>query len=191
MKHTLINQGKRAGIALAAAAAFTALGIGTAQAQEFASANVSIDREGALECTFRETGLPPGGVVRYDCTAQYVGVRQQCMLKNRPVGNSQLLNFEDISGEEVENFEIPRNGQVRAGIVTPIPESPNTALICTAPSELTVTAIRWCAPTLVDLTNNITGVTVDQLFDQLVPNGSGSVPECSVLENGPFTPPGE
>jgi hypothetical protein len=183
MKHTLINQGKRAGIALAAAAAFTALGIGTAQAQEFASANVSIDREGALECTFRETGLPPGGVVRYDCTAQYVGVRQQCMLKNRPVGNSQLLIFEDISGEEVENFEIPRNGQVRAGIVTPIPESPNTALI--------VTAIRWCNPTLVDLTNNITGVTVAQLFDQLVPNGSGSVPECSVLAGGPFTPPGE
>ena len=32
MKHTLINQAKRAGMALAAAVAFAALGIGTAQA---------------------------------------------------------------------------------------------------------------------------------------------------------------
>jgi len=32
MKHTLIHQGKRAGIALAAVAAFTALGTGTPQA---------------------------------------------------------------------------------------------------------------------------------------------------------------
>ena len=110
------------------------------------------------------------GVVRYDCTSQYVGTLQQCMLGRKAVGNSKLLIFQDISAEEVENFEVPRNGQVRAAIVTNIPESESNSLICTAPSELTVTAVRWCANSLVDLTNNIVAATAPELFVQLAPN---------------------
>lgn len=192
MKQTLKNQAKCSGIALAAVAAFSALGTGTAQAAPtFANANINLDRFGNLECTWKETGLTPGSQVRYDCTSQYVGVNTQCFLKNKPVGNSKLLIFNDISAEEVENIDVNRNGTIRAGIVTPIPESETASLICTAPAELTVTAVRWCNNSLVDLTNSITGATVPELFANLVSNGSGSVPSCATLANGPFTPPGE
>ena len=190
MKRTFTHQAKRAGIALAAVAV-SALGIGTAQAQEFTSAAVTLDRFGNLECVFRETGLPPGGTVRYDCTGQYVGVLQQCMLGRKAVGNSKLLIFQDISPGELENFEVNRNGQVRAAIVAQIPESENVNLLCTAPSELTTTAVRWCNNSLVDLTNNIVGATAPELFVQLVANGAGNVPSCAVLAQGPFETPGE
>jgi hypothetical protein len=194
MKHTLKNQAKQAGIALAAVAALAALGTGTAQAQStatFASTNIALDRFGNLECNFRETGLTPASFVRYDCTSQFVGVLQQCILKNRPVGNSQLLIFQNIHPEEVENVLVKNNGTVFTTILTPIPEAPNNSIICTAPSELTTTAIRWCNNSVVDLTNSVPGGTVAELFANLVTNGTGSVPSCAVLANGPFTPPGE
>lgn len=191
MTYILKSHAKRAGIALAAMAALAALGTGVAQAQEFVSASISTDRFGNLECLSRETGLIPGGVVRYDCTSQYVGVLQQCMLGRKTVGNPKLLIFQNIHAHEVENFEVPRNGQVRAAIVTQIPESESANLLCTAPSELTTTAVRWCNNSLVDLTNSIVGANVAELFSQLVANASGSVPSCAVLANGPFTTPGE
>jgi len=191
MKQTLRNQARRAGLALAAAAAFAAFGTGTAQAATFANATVSLDRFGNLECTFRETGLTPGAQVRYDCTSQYVGVLQQCMLGRKAVGNSKLLIFQDVSAGEVENIDVNRNGAIRDAIVTQIPESETASLLCTAPAELAVTAVRWCGNSLVDLTNGITGATVGELFANLVANASGSVPSCAILANGPFTPPGE
>jgi hypothetical protein len=195
MKYTFGKQTKRAGIVLAAAAAFAALGIGTAQAQEFAAASITVETTGegagSLNCSFRETGLPYPGFVRYDCNSQYVGVLQQCMYKNKAVGNSQLLIFQNIHPEEVENFDVKRNGSIRGTVITNVPESATNALICTAPAELTTTSIRWCNNHLVDLTNNITGATAAELFAQLVTNGSGSVPSCAVLANGPFTTPGE
>jgi hypothetical protein len=191
MTYMLRNQAKLAGIAVAVIAAAAALGSGAAQAQEFASASVTTDRFGNLECLSRETGLTPGSVVRYDCTSQYVGVLQQCMLGRRTVGNSRLLIFQNIHPHEVENFEVTNNGQVRAAIVTQIPESENANLLCTAPSELTTTAVRWCNNSLVDLTHNIVGANVAELFEQLVARASGSVPSCAVLANGPFETPGE
>lgn len=192
MKQTLKNQAKRSGLALTAAVAFVAFGPEAAQAAPaFANATVGLDRFGNLECTFRETGLAPGGQVRYDCTAQDVGVLTQCFLKNKPVGNSKLLVFHDISAAEVENFDVGKNGSIRAAIVTQIPESETASLICTAPSELTVTAVRWCNDALVDLTNNITGAAVAELFANLVTNGSGSVPSCATLATLPGLPPGE
>jgi hypothetical protein len=193
MNQTLKNQAKRAGIALAAVSAFSALGIGTAQAAPtFTGANITLDRFGNLECMFRETGLTPGGTVRYDCTSQYVGVVEQCFLKNKPVGNSRLYIYNDISAEEVENFTVKNNGTVFEAIVTLIPEPGEAnALTCTAPSEVAVSAVRWCNNSLVDLTNNILGTTVPELFVQLINNGNGSVPGCATLANGPFTTPGE
>lgn len=192
MKQTLKNQANRSGLALAVVAAFAVLGTGTAlAAPTFTSANIVLDRFGNLECAFRETGLTPGGQVRYDCTSQYVGVLQQCMLGRKAVGNSKLLIFQDISANELENLEVNRNGQVRAAIITQIPESETASLLCTAPSELTTTAVRWCNNSLVDLTNNILGASVGELFANLVANASGSVPSCAVLANGPFVTPGE
>jgi hypothetical protein len=192
MKQIFEKHAKRAGLALAAVAVFAALGTGTAQAEPtFTSADIVLDRFGNLECVFRETGRTLGGQVRYDCTAQYVGFLQQCMLRRKAVGNSKLLIFEDVSAHEVENFDVSNNGQVRAAIVTQIPESEDASLLCTAPSELTVTAVRWCNAALVDLTNGITCAEVGELFAHRVSNGSGSVPSCAVLANGPFATPGE
>ncbi len=193
MKYTFGKQARRAGLALAAVAGFTVLGIGTAQAQEFLSTNIALDRFGNLECNFREVGLTAGTQVRYDCSSQYVGVMQQCILKNKPVGNSQLYIFNNIHPEEVENLLVRKNGTIFDTILTAIPEpgEGGQVLICTAPSELTVTAIRWCNNTLTDLTNSVDGGTVAELFANLVPNGSGTVPSCAVLANGPFTTPGE
>jgi len=197
MKYKFGKQAKRAGLAFAAVAAFTTLGIGTAQAQEFTAASITLENAGesagSLNCSFRETGLTPGGFVRYDCASQYVGVAEQCMYKNKAVGNPRLYIYNNIHPEEVENLDVPRNGTIRATIVTQTPEPGEAnALLCTAPSEVTVTSVRWCNNTLVDLTNNITGATVAELSDQLVRTATGgSVPDCATLANGPFTPPGE
>lgn len=196
MKHTVKNQARRAGIALAAAAVFGGLGSGTAQAQQgpqFLSTNITLDRFGNLECNFRETGLIPGTFVRYDCSSAFVGVLEQCILKNRPVGNSQLLIFQNIHPEEVENLLVRTSGTIFSTILTNIPEpgEGGQVLTCTVPSELTVTAIRWCNNTLTDLTHNLVGGNVAELSTVLVTNGSGAVPNCDVLSRGPFTTPGE
>ena len=195
MKQILEKHATRAGIALAAVAPFAVFGsvlaAPPASGPTFANATVSLDRFGNLECTLRETGLTPGGQVRYDCTSASVGVNTQCMLKNKAVGNSKLLVFHDISAEEVENVDVSKNGAVRAAIITQIPQSETASLTCTAPSEVTVTAVRWCDNSIVDLTNQITGASVPELFANLVPNGSGSVPDCATLSDMPGLPPGE
>jgi hypothetical protein len=88
-------------------------------------------------------------------------------------------------------LEANKNGQIRAAVLTQIPESEGANLLCTPPSELTTTAVRWCDNSLVDLTNNIVAATASELFVQLVANASGNVPSCTVLPNGPFQTPGE
>jgi hypothetical protein len=197
MKHTFGKQPKRVAIALAAVAGFTALGIGAAQAQQFTAATITLENAGesagSLNCSFRETGLTPGGQVRYDCASQYVGVMEQCMYRGKAVGNPRLYIYNNIHPEELENIDVPRNGTIRASIITQTPEPGEAnALLCTAPSEVTVTSVRWCNNTLTDLTNSILGATVAELSDVLVKNATGgSVPDCATLANGPFTPPGE
>ena len=190
MKQTLKNQAQRSGLALAAVAVFAALGTGTAQAATFTSAAVVLDRFGNLECVFRETGLNPLAQVRYDCTAAHVGVLTQCFYRNKPVGNNKLFVFHDVSADHLVNLDVNRNGSIRAAIVTLIPESESNALICTGPSEVAVTTVRWCDGSIVDLTNNLTGASVAELFDLLVANGSGSVPSCATLATLPGLPPG-
>jgi hypothetical protein len=196
MKQMLKNQAKQTGIALAAVAAFAALGTGSAQAQEFAAASITLENAGesagALNCSFRETGLIPGSQVRYDCASQYVGVMEQCMYRGKPVGNNRLYIYNNIHPEELAHFDVGNNGRVRGTVITQIPQpGENNAILCTAPSEVAVTSIRWCNNQLWDLTNNIQGATVAELFDQLEPSGGGSVPGCATLANGPFTTPGE
>ena len=196
MKQMLKNQAKQTGIALAAVAAFAALGTGSAQAQEFAAASITLENAGesagSLNCSFRETGLIPGSQVRYDCASQYVGVMEQCMYRGKPVGNNRLYIYNNIHPEELAHFDVGNNGRVRGTVITQIPQpGENNAILCTAPSEVAVTSIRWCNNQLWDLTNNIQGATVAELFDQLEPSGGGSVPGCATLANGPFTTPGE
>ena len=196
MKQTLKNQAKRSGLALAMVGAFAAFGTvlaaPPASGPAFVQSSITLDRFGNLECTSRETGLTPGGFVRYDCASQYVGVVEQCMFKTKPVGNPRLYIYNNVHPEEVENFDVPNTGTVRAAVVTIIPEPGEAnAMICTAPSEVAVTAVRWCNNQLWDLTNNILGATVPELFAVLVSNGTGTMPSCAALAGGPFTPPGE
>ena len=87
MKHPFTHQAKRAGIALAAVAAFSVPGIGTAQAASFSIADISINSVGFLECAFKETGLAPGASVDYTCGATDVGWLTQCFIRNKPVAN--------------------------------------------------------------------------------------------------------
>jgi len=196
MKQMLKNQAKQTGIALAAVAAFAALGTGSAQAQEFTAASITLENAGesagSLNCSFRETGLIPGEQIRYDCASQYVGVMEQCMYRNKPVGNNRLYIYNNIHPEELEHFDVGNNGRVRGTVITQIPEPGEAnAIICTAPAELAVTAVRWCNNSLTDLTNGILATTVAELSDQLIKTAQGSVPDCATLANGPFTTPGE
>jgi hypothetical protein len=196
MKQMLKNQARQTGIALAAVAAFAALGTGSAQAQEFAAASITLETAGesagALNCSFRETGLIPGSQVRYDCASQYLGVMEQCMYRRKPVGNSRLYIYNNIHPHELAHVDVGNNGRVRATVITQIPEPGEAnAIICTAPAELAVTAVRWCNNSLTDLTNGILATTVAELFAQLEPTAQGSVPSCATLANGPFTTPGE
>ena len=73
MKHTLINQARRAGGAFVAVMAVAAFGIGAAQAQSFAKADLSVNAYGFLDCSFKETGLAGGASVDYTCGATDIG----------------------------------------------------------------------------------------------------------------------
>ena len=196
MKHTFGKQAKRAGIALAAVGAFAALGIGTAQAQSFASANISVETRGegagGLNCSFRETGLGPYASVTYSCGAMDVGVVQQCVYKNKPVGNPlPAVHFENVSnagGEgEVEALLANNSGRINATVTAALPEAgEGGGEACTEPAALEVVAVRWCNASLVDTTNNITGASAADVFASLA--GNATVPSCAELELIPPTP---
>jgi hypothetical protein len=170
MKHTLINQARRAGLALAAAVAFAALGIGTAQAQEFASADLSINSFGFLDCSFKETGLGAGASVNYTCGAADIGWVTQCFYKNRPVSNGPTTLYVAHNQTTTRTLIANKRGTIMSGILTAYPtvEEEPAAEPCAdivvggrgnneAEVTETITAIRWCDSSLVDTTTDITG----------------------------------
>jgi hypothetical protein len=190
MKHTLINQAKRAGIALAAVAAFSALGTGTAQAAAFASASISLDTAGALTCKFRETGLGAFAQISYTCGAQALGVVSGCYVKNKFVGPTAVSVFKDVSSQEHEGepttLIAKSNGTINTTLTAEVPESEGGEF-CTEPAEARTVAVRWCNASLVDVTNNITGASVGELFEQLESTGTAAVvvPSCAELLAAP------
>jgi len=197
MKHTFGKQAKRAGIALAAVGAFAVLGVGTAQAAEFASADISVETQGeeagGLNCSFRETGLGPYALVTYSCGATDVGVVSQCMYKNKPVGDPlPVVHFENVSnagGEgEVEALLANNSGRINATVTAALPEAGGEQHPCAEPTVETVTSVRWCNASLVDTTNNITGAGPIDVFAQIERAGTGTVPSCADLELIPPTP---
>ena len=193
MKYTLKNQAKRVGIALAAVAAFSALGIGTAQAASFASATVSLDRLGNLQCTFKEVGLGALALINYSCGAEALGVVSGCFVKNKLVANSTLTTaiFKDVAPEEPVALLARNNGVISTTLTTEIPESEGGGEhACTEPAQSQVIAVRWCNVSLVDTTNNIVGTAEGGLFAQLVRTGTTviDVPTCAELLAAPATP---
>jgi hypothetical protein len=193
MKHTLTLHAKRAGMALAAAVAFSALGIGTAQAQEFTRAEISLDRAGNLTCTFRETGLGAFSVIGYTCGAEALGVVSGCFAKNKFVGPTALSIFKDVSSSEHEGEPTTliarNNGTIGATLTAEVPES-HGGEICTEPAEARVIAVRWCNASLVDVTNNIVGAATGELFAQLENTGTTVIdmPTCAEIQAAPPTP---
>lgn len=194
MKYTFGKQTRRVGLALAAVVALAVLGIETAQAAQFTSANISIEPRGeatgGLTCTWRETGLGPSQVVYYSCTAGAVGALYACTYKNRVIFQSptRLDVFKNVTGEHgAVPFLALNNGHINASTTTAIPvnEVPEGApVLCLEPSVEEVVAVRWCNASLTDVTNNLVGVTVGELFQEFIP-GVGTVPSCTDLLASP------
>jgi hypothetical protein len=193
MKHTLTLHAKRAGMALAVAVAFSALGTGTAQAQEFTRAELSLDRFGNLTCTFRETGLGAYSIIAYTCGAEALGVVSGCYAKNKFVGPTAVSIFKDVSNQghegEPTTLIARGNGTIGATLTAEVPES-GGGHICTEPAEERVIAVRWCNPSLVDTTSNIVGAATGELFAQLETTGTTviDVPTCAEIQAAPPTP---
>lgn len=195
MKHTAGNQARRAGTALAAVAAFTALGIGTAQAADFATADISINSVGFLDASFKETGLGAGASVNYTSGATDVGWMTQCFIKNKPVANiaPKLHVAHAADGLTTDRTLLASNrGTITSAILTAYPTAEESELIpplCPEVEGVTiteeVTAIRWCGATLTDTTNNIVGASEPTLFLQIKRNGTGTVPDCGTLATMP------
>jgi hypothetical protein len=192
MKHTLINQAKRAGLALAAAVAVSALGTGTAQAQQFASANIKLDNAGNLQCKFRETGLGALSLVTYSCGAEGVAVVSGCFVKNKFVGPFSVSFFKNVTAEESEPILAKNNGAVNTTLTTEAPEGGGHGT-CSEPAEAQTVAVRWCNASLVDETNEIVGATASDLVDTLLRTGTEvpPTPTCAEILAAPGDGGGE
>jgi hypothetical protein len=188
MKQTLKYQAKRAGIALAAVAAFTALGTGTAQAQQFASASIGLDQAGNLNCKFRETGLGGFSLIEYSCGAEGVAVVSGCFVKNKFVGPFAVSIVKDVTAHESNPLLAKNNGAINGSITVEVPEG-GGEVQCNheAGAEPQVVAVRWCNASLMDVTNNIVGATSGQLTDILLRTGDqvAPIPTCTEILAAP------
>jgi hypothetical protein len=204
MKHTFAKQARPAGIALATAVAFAALGTGTALAAPpaatptFASAKFSIEAgnggaetaaaAGGLTCAFRETGLQPFQLITYLCDAAVVGAVEGCVYKNKLVGNSatQLSVFNNpavsLEGGAV-GFVSNNSGRINGTITTAVPVSGggHQGELCTEPAQAQVIAVRWCDASLTDTVNGLVGATAGELFQEFYSGAGTSVPSCGDL----------
>ena len=189
MKHRPGRQARRAGIALAAAAAFAALGIGTAQAAQFTRADITLDSAGNLTCGFRETGLGALSLVTYDCGALALGVVSGCFVKNKFVGPFAVSISKDVTTHESNPLLAKNNGAINGSITVEVPEGGGGEVQCNheAGAEPQVVAVRWCNASLMDVTNNIVGATSGQLTDILLRTGDqvAPIPTCTEILAAP------
>lgn len=209
MKHSLKNRINRAGIALAVAAAFTAFGAGAALAATFTSANITIATQtneakeiaaGDLVCSWRETGLGPFQVVSYNCGAQAVAVVEACVYKGRIISATQTSVFTNvIGGEHGEGAVLLANaqGRINGSTSTAPGEGEGGHGLCPEIGEVPggenqapaveVVAVRWCNASLTDITNNLVGATVTDLF-AVFQRGTFTMPTCAEMLLAPATP---
>jgi hypothetical protein len=128
--------------------------------------------------------------VYYECSAGAVGALKACTYKNRVIYNSptEVDVFKDVTGEHgAVPFLALNNGRINGSTTTPIPhvEVPEgTPELCTEPSVEEVVAVRWCNASLTDVTNNLVGATVGELFQEFI-SGVGTVPSCTDLLASP------
>lgn len=188
-------------MALTAAVAFAIFGSAAmaappADGPAFASADISIERrgedQGALNCSWRETGLGSYAEITYTCKAAAVGVLEGCFLKNKlvlSVGTESSIAT-DVSnveeGHEAEVFISRSNGTINDSIITAIPEAETPhgsggGHLCTEPLEQGVIAVRWCEALLTDTTNGIDGAAVSELYREFANPGPYAVPACDEM----------
>lgn len=195
MKHTSGCQARLAGITLAVAATFAGLGSGAAQADPaFTGASITINSVGFLNCSFKETGLPPGATVDYTCEATDVGWVTQCFVRSKPVANLPVALHVAHAADGLVTTQprtVSRQGTVSSSVLTAYPtaEAEPVNPLCPETEGVTITeeitAIRWCNSKLTDTTNGILGASEPALFLQLVRNGSSAVPDCATLNGLP------
>ena len=187
MKHAFPKQAS-----LAIVVAFSALG--AAQAQEFTTADLSLDPNGFLDCSFKETGLAPGAMVDYTCEATDVAWVSQCFVKNKPVGNLPVALHVAHAADGLVTTQprmASRQGVVRSAMLTAYPtaEAEPVEPLCPETHGVTiteeVTAIRWCNASLSDATNGVPGASESELFEQLIRNGSSDIPDCATIATLP------
>ena len=202
MKQIAKKQTKKAGMALTAAVAFAIFGSAAmaappADGPAFASADISIERrgedQGALNCSWRETGLGSYAVITYECNAAAVGVLEGCFLRNKLVldAGTELSIATGVSnveqGHDAEAFISRSNGTINDSIITAIPEAETPhgsggGHLCTEPLEQGVIAVRWCEASLWDTENDIEGAHVDELYREFTnPGQPDAVPSCTWL----------
>ncbi len=168
MKRTSGIRAWRTVMLLAAAAAFAGFGIGTAQAQQFTAAGISLDNAGNMACKFRETGLGGLSVITYDCSAQGVEVVSACFVKNKFVPDSfSSVILKNVTAEETEPLVAKNNGAINTSIVVEVPEGDEEAS-CSAGAEPHTVAVRWCNAQLKDVTNNVVGATASDLISVIL-----------------------
>jgi hypothetical protein len=195
MDYTFGKQAKLSGIALAAVAAFTAFGTGTAQAASFATAGITVNSVGFLDAAFKETGLGAGASVNYTSGASDVGWMTQCFIRSKPVANiaPRLHVAHAADGLTTDRTLLASNrGTITSSILTAYPTAEEThgeIPLCPEVEGVTITeeitAIRWCNASLTDTSNSIQGAAVPTLFLQIVRNGSSAVPDCGTLATLP------
>ena len=204
MEYTYTNQAKRAGIALAVVAAFTALGTVAAQAAVFTSANLSIAARsneaqevaaGDLTCAWREAELGSFAQVEYACAAQAVAMVEACVYKNQIISATQTSVFTNVTGEHETVFLAGNNGRINGTLYTsPGHGGGGEGELCphievpggeANQPEVEVVAVRWCNASLTDTTNNIVGATAAELLGVLQ-KGAFDVPSCAEIL--PVTP---
>jgi hypothetical protein len=195
MKHTYARQAKQFSIAFAAVAAFSALGVSTAQAAPtFTTADISINSVGFIDCSFKETGLAPGATVNYTCGATDVGWVTQCFVKNKPVANLPTrLHVAHAADGLITNrtYSATNRGVITQAILTAYPtaEAEVEEPLCPETEGVVITeevaAIRWCNASLTDNSTPLAGASDSTLFLQMIRNGSSAVPECGVLATLP------
>lgn len=202
MKYTHVCQARRAVIGLSAMATVLIAAIGTAQAQSFFRAEISVNSFGFLDCSFKEADLGAGASVDYTCGAQDIGWVTQCFYKNKPLSNGPTTLYVAHDQTTYRTLIANQQGTIMAGILTAYPtvEEEPAAEPCadiavggrgnreTEVTE-TITAIRWCDSSLIDTSNGIVGAEQPDLLLQLERGGSTAVPACEVLRTLPTNLP--
>jgi hypothetical protein len=153
---------------LLAAVAVTAIaGVASADNASFHFANASIDPEGDLLVSFKETGL--GNSVSQVGMEVLADVKLTCQCVNRGGQCPSASNKSTISAEVDQQGNFPvRHGQTTGTIEVFRPDCGQTTPSCTPPMKLEPQTVSWTAPssisgaggiTIIDTTENDSTVT--------------------------------